>query len=112
MITIYLARLAKDSRVLLDGVDISDHVRGVTVNAHVGAITEVVLRLSDEVAIEGDPLVVLQAVNGGLILSPEECKFLRRMTREPLIATGSPAVGELLEFFRDLASHLPSEINP
>lgn len=62
MIKIHLARQAAYSRVEINGIDISDHVRGVSVSAEVGAITIVKLELSDEVEIDGDPAVIEKLV--------------------------------------------------
>lgn len=56
MITIYLGTLARDSRVIIDGVDVSAHVVAVELHADIAdEPTEVVITLTGPVEIHGAP---------------------------------------------------------
>lgn len=53
------ATTAWRSRIWIDDIDISEHVRGFKVTAYVDAISEVTLTLSAPVVLEGDVARVL-----------------------------------------------------
>lgn len=63
-ISIGLAQRAYGSKVWLDGVDISESVRGVTVSAHVHGVSTVTLLLSPhQIEITGEAGEVLKMLD-------------------------------------------------
>lgn len=78
-IRIQLAQTTAGSRVWLDDVEISHHVRGFQLTAEVGAISEVTLTLSAPVELEGEvPRVLLNRLD-----DPEQPPAPRRLERDP-----------------------------
>jgi len=61
-IAIVLGRRSDDSRVFIDGVDISSSVMGVDISAHVGAVSVVTLKLSTRVEITGEAGEIIKSL--------------------------------------------------